>query len=154
MTLVHGVPVRGDDWSVAAVERTGGTPTDGHPDVVLHLRSPGTAVEQIIVASLVHHPGRLGHETLLQQVLQAALQEFHWRPLEIYPAGVKLPDVDYRGGEGQGDVFLPQEIVSPSLGFFEVMRINGASQTLSGLGSDRRPFRTLQRHRASSRHFR
>ena len=52
--------------------------------------------------------------------------------LEIYPAGVKLPDVDYRGGEGQGDVFLPQEIVSPSLGVFEVMRINGAAQTLSG----------------------
>lgn len=80
--LLHRVPVRGDDRSVAAVERSGGTPPDGHPDVVLHLRSPGTAVEQVIVASPEHHPGRLGDESLLQQVLQAALQEFHWRPLK------------------------------------------------------------------------
>ena len=44
---------------------------------------------------------------------------------------MELPDVDDGGGEGQGDVLLPQEIVSPGLGVFKVMRIDGATQTLS-----------------------
>ena len=126
--LVHGIPVSGDDRLGAPVERTSGTPAHRHPDVVLHLRGPGTAVEEVVVPATVHHPGSLRHQALLQQVLQAAPQELNRRALEQRdyqselsphlagcleenPAGVELPDVDDRGGEWHLLVFLPQQKV-------------------------------------------
>ena len=67
---------------MAAVEGPRGTPGHGHPDVVLHLRGPGAAVEQVVGPSPVHHPRGLCYQPLLQEVLQAALEELHGRTLE------------------------------------------------------------------------
>ena len=80
--LVHGVPVGGDDGRVAPVEGPGGAPGHRHPDVVLHLRGPGAAVEKVIVPTSEHHPGRLCHQPLLQEVLQAALEKLYRGTLE------------------------------------------------------------------------
>ena len=74
-------------WSVDTL-------ADSHSDVILHLRGPGAGVEQVVVTTLVHHPGSLGHQSLLQQVVQAALEDLHGGSSEEHTARMQLSDVD------------------------------------------------------------
>ena len=83
------------------------TLADCHSDVVLHLGGPGAGVEEVVVSPLVHHPGSLCHQPLLQQVVQTTLQDLHSWSLEIYSTWMQFSNKDDGSLECEGLVLFP-----------------------------------------------
>ena len=80
---------------------------------------------------MVHHPGSLSNQPLLQQIVEVTLEDLYWRPEEIDSTRMEFTDEDNGGLQGQWLVLFPQQIISTRLRVFEIVGVYGPPNTLS-----------------------